>query len=181
MKSIGVFCGSSTGLQPGYAAAAHELGRELALRHIRVIYGGGNAGLMGIVADAALAAGGEVVGVIPQFLVDKEVAHRGLAQLHIVESMHERKALMAEMSDHFVALPGGFGTLDELCEMLTWGQLQLHSGYVGLLNIEGYYDSLIDFFDRTAADGFLRSGSRERVLVGATAAEMLDILADPES
>ena len=178
MKSVAVFCGSSTGLQPAYAAAAHELGRELAHRKLRVIYGGGNAGLMGTVADAALAAGAEVIGVIPRFLVDKEVAHRGLQQLHIVDTMHERKALMAELSDQFVALPGGYGTLDELCEMLTWGQLRLHTGRVGLLNVGGYFDSLLEFFDRAAADGFLRSGSRELVRVGATPAEMLDVLLD---
>ena len=176
MKSIAVFCGSSVGLQPSYAAAAHEVGHEIACRPLRLVYGGGNAGLMGIVADAALAAGGEVIGVIPRFLVEKEVAHRGLRQLHIVDTMHERKALMAELADQFVALPGGYGTLDELCEMLTWGQLRLHEGRVGLLNVEGYFDPLLDFFDRADREGFLRGSSRQLVQVGATAAELLDVL-----
>lgn len=176
MKSIAVFCGSSVGLQLAYAAAAHALGHEVAARRLRLVYGGGNAGLMGIVADAALAAGGEVIGVIPQFLVDKEVAHRGLRQLHVVGTMHERKALMAELSDQFIALPGGYGTLDELCEMLTWGQLRLHPGRVGLLNVDGFFDPLLDFFDRCARDGFLRGNSRQLVQVGGSAAELLDVL-----
>jgi uncharacterized protein (TIGR00730 family) len=137
VKSICVFCGSSVGARPEYAAAAADFGRLLAERGVRIVYGAGNVGLMGVLADAALAAGGEVIGVIPQMLVDRELAHRGITELRIVTSMYERKALMAELSEAFVALPGGLGTYEELCEVLTWRQLEIHHKPVGCLNICG--------------------------------------------
>jgi uncharacterized protein (TIGR00730 family) len=144
---------------------------------LRLVYGGGNIGLMGVVADAALAAGGRVIGVIPQALVDKELAHRGLTELHVVESMHQRKARMAELADAFIALPGGFGTLEEFCEMLTWAQLGLHAKPCGLLNIEGYYDPLLMLFDRAVADRFLHPQQRAIVLTGEAPGELLERLA----
>jgi uncharacterized protein (TIGR00730 family) len=177
MKSIGVFCGSSVGRRAAYAAAARELGSELGRRGLRVVYGGGNAGLMGIVADAAIAAGAEVIGVIPRFLVDREVAHHGLAKLHVVDTMHERKALMARLSDHFIALPGGYGTLDELCEMLTWGQLALHRGRVGLLEVEGYFSDLVRFMDHAADEGFVRAGGRQQLCIADAVGDLLQQLA----
>lgn len=155
MRSICVFCGSSTGDRPEYARAAIDFGRLLAQQGIRVIYGGGNVGLMSVLADSALAAGGSVIGVIPQHLVDKELAHSGV-DLRIVGSMHERKALMAELADVFVALPGGIGTFEEFFEILTWSQLGLHSKPCGLLNVAGYYDPLIAMLEHAAAEGFLR-------------------------
>ena len=142
MERICVFCGASTGIDPAYADVAAALGRELAARSIEVVTGGGKVGLMGVVADAALAAGGRVIGIIPRFLEQREVAHRGLSELHVVETLHERKALMHELSDAFVALPGGFGTLDELAESVTWAQLGLHAKPIGLVNVAGYFDGL---------------------------------------
>jgi uncharacterized protein (TIGR00730 family) len=177
MKSIGVFCGSGVGRRAAYAAAARELGIELGRRGLRVVYGGGNAGLMGIVADAAIGSGAEVIGVIPRFLVDKEVAHHGLSQLHVVETMHERKALMAQLSDHFIALPGGYGTLDELCEMLSWRQLGLHRGRVGLLEVEGYFNALVRFMDHASDEGFVRAGGREQLRVSSSVGDLLEQLA----
>jgi uncharacterized protein (TIGR00730 family) len=177
MKSVCVFCGSSSGALPAYAEAARSLGRELVRRNLRLVYGGGNVGLMGIIADAVLGEGGEVIGVIPQALVAKEVAHPGLTQLHVVGSMHERKALMVELSDGFLALPGGFGTLEEFCEVLTWAQLGLHVRPCGLLNVNGYYDAMLAFFDRAVGDGFLRAKHRELVLMGQTPEEVLRLLA----
>lgn len=153
------------------------MGEALALRGISLVYGGGNVGLMGIVADAALAAGGEVIGVIPKALVDKEIAHRGLTDLRVVGSMHERKALMAELSDAFVALPGGYGTFEEFCEVLTWAQLGIHQKPCGLLNIEGYYDRLIAFFDHAVGEAFLRPQHRSLVLKEQEPMLLLDILA----
>jgi uncharacterized protein (TIGR00730 family) len=141
-----VFCGSSTGRHPAFADAAQVLATELARRNIEIVYGGGNIGLMGVVADAALAAGGRVIGVIPEGLVARELAHPGVSALHVVASMHERKALMADLSDGFIALPGGFGTLEEFCEVVTWTQLGIHQKPCGLLNVEGYYDGLLAFF-----------------------------------
>ncbi len=157
--SICVFCGSSPGSRPEYAEMAAAFGRLLGHRGIRLVYGGGNVGLMGVVADAALAAGGEVIGVIPQMLVDRELAHRG-TDLRIVTSMHERKALMAELSDAFVALPGGLGTYEELCEVLTWSQLGIHHKPVGCLNVAGYFDPLARLLDHAAEEGFLRRDQR---------------------
>jgi hypothetical protein len=176
LKSICVFCGSSTGIPPLYADVARSVGVELAQRQRRLVYGGGSAGLMGLVADAALEAGGEVIGVIPQSLISREAAHSRLTSLHVVATMHQRKALMAELSDAFVALPGGYGTLDEVSEMLTWRQLGLHAGPVGLINVDGYYDQLLAFLDRAVADGFVRRPHRESLCVGRSLAEVLEAL-----
>jgi len=165
LQSICVFCGSSEGVRPEYRVAAEHVGRTLAGRGIRLIYGGGNIGLMGAVADAALEAGGDVVGVIPEHLVGWEVAHEGLPTLEVVGSMHERKARMAELADAFVALPGGFGTFEEFCEVLTWSQLGLHPKPCGLLNVAGFYDPLIALFDHATHEGFVRVTHRDLVMV----------------
>lgn len=160
MRSICVYCGSSPGNDPAFLDAARAFGDLLGRRGIRLVFGGGDVGLMGAIADAVLAAGGEVVGVIPQGLVDREVAHFGLTELHVTKSMHERKAMMAELADGFVAMPGGLGTLEELFEMLTWAQLGLHRKPVGLLNVAGYYDALVAFVDHTVEAGFVRPQHR---------------------
>lgn len=167
-KRICVFCGSSPGARPSYAAAAISLARCLATHKIGIVYGGGNVGLMGTLADAALQTGGEVIGVIPRSLGRKEFAHTGLSDLHVVDSMHERKALMAELSDAFIALPGGYGTFEEFCEVLTWTQLGLHRKPCGVLNVEGYYDHLLKLFDHAAAERFLKPEHREMVLSAAS-------------
>jgi uncharacterized protein (TIGR00730 family) len=164
MKRICVFCGSSRGARPEYLEAARGLGRLLAKRGSALVYGGGNVGLMGELADACLEAGSEVIGVIPEALVGWEVAHGGLTDLRVVSSMHERKALMAELADAFVALPGGFGTFEELCEVLTWSQLGLHTKPIGLLNVAGYYDPLLALFDHAVQERFLRPQHRDLVL-----------------
>jgi uncharacterized protein (TIGR00730 family) len=177
VKSVCVFCGSSAGDRAIYRQTAAAMGEALALRGLTLIYGGGKVGLMGVVADAALAAGGDVVGVIPGFLAAKELAHAGLSMLHIVDSMHERKARMAELADAFVAMPGGFGTLEEFCEVLTWAQLGLHAKPHGLLNIAGYYDSLLTLFDRAVEDGFLGQSYRALILEGHDPSLLLDQLA----
>jgi len=161
---ICVFCGSSSGIRPSYAAAAALLARSLVARKIPIVYGGGKVGLMGALADAALEAGGEVIGVIPRSLVDKEVAHGRLPDLRIVGSMHERKAQMAELSDAFIALPGGYGTFEEFCEILTWTQLGLQRKPCGILNVEGYYDRLLGLFDHAVAEGFLKPVHRGMVV-----------------
>ena len=165
LRSLCIYCGSSTGVDAAYAAAAREVGAELARRGIEVIYGGAHVGLMGIVADAALAGGGRVIGVIPQQLVRKELAHRHLTALHITSSMHARKAKMAELSEGFVALPGGVGTLEEIFEIWTWAQLGLHGKPVGLLNVGGYYDELVRFVDHATASGFIRPEQRGMLIV----------------
>jgi len=172
---ICVYAGSNPGTNPAYAEAAAELARLLASRDIGVVYGGGKVGLMGILADAALAAGGEVIGVIPQDLVDREVGHGGVTELHVVASMHERKALMAELSDAFVALPGGIGTLEELIEVYTWSQLGLHDKPMGMLNVAGYYDGLAVLLDHAVQEGFLRSQHRAALHTAATPAELLGL------
>ncbi len=177
MKRICVFCGSSSGNDPRYLEAAQAMGRVLADRGLGLVYGGGSVGLMGAVADAALAAGGEVIGVIPRVLQIRELAHRSLTTLHVVDSMHQRKALMAELSDGFVALPGGMGTLEELSEVLTWAQLGLHARPVGLLDVAGYYRPLATFFDQAVTAGFLRPVHRRLLLVGEEPAALLDQLA----
>jgi uncharacterized protein (TIGR00730 family) len=177
MRRVCVFCGSSGGRDPAYAAAVAELGRVIAGRGVGIVYGGGRAGLMGALADAALEAGGEVVGVIPRALVEREVAHQGLSELHVVDSMHERKALMSDLSDAFVTAPGGLGTLEELFEVVTWSQLGLHDKPCGLLDVAGYYDQLAGFLDHAVAEGFLRDDSRRMLLVGSEAGELLDRLA----
>jgi uncharacterized protein (TIGR00730 family) len=174
LKAVCVFCGSSVGVRPDYREAATQLGTLLGRQGIGLVYGGASVGLMGAVADAALAAGGRVVGVIPRRLVDRELAHPGLAELHVTESMHERKALMSELSDAFAALPGGFGTLEELAEVTTWAQLGLHRKPIGLLNVAGYFDLLLEFTGRMLAEGFLTAEHR-RLLVTARSAE--DLLA----
>ncbi len=157
-----------------YQNAAETLGQTLANRNLRLIYGGGKVGLMGVVADAVLAAGGEVIGVIPEFLVAKEIAHAGLPQLHVVLSMHDRKALMADLADGFIALPGGYGTLEEFCEILTWAQLGLHKKPQGLLNVEGYYDPLLTLFDHAVAERFVRADLRSLVMEASDPDSLLD-------
>jgi uncharacterized protein (TIGR00730 family) len=176
LQSLAVFCGSSFGAAPGYREAAREAGRLLGQSAIRLVYGGGHVGLMGVLADACLSAGGRVIGVIPQALADKEVAHRGLTELRVVGSMHERKAVMAELSDAFLALPGGYGTWDELFEALTWSQLGIQDKVCGLLNVDGYYDSMIAMMDRAVAEGFVRNASRELLVVDTDASRLLDRL-----
>ena len=164
LKRICVFCGSSVGARPNYAEAAGELGRTLAGRGLGVVFGGGKVGLMGVLADAALAAGGEAIGVIPEALVAREIAHNGLTKLHVVRSMHERKTLMADLADAFIALPGGFGTFEEFFEAVTWTQLGIHRKPCGLLNMDGYYDALLALLDRAVSDGFIRGVNRSLVL-----------------
>jgi uncharacterized protein (TIGR00730 family) len=176
MRRICVFCGSSPGSRPEYRAAAEELGTELARRNIGLVYGGGNVGLMGVLADAVLRAGGEAVGVIPEHLMAREIGHNGLTKLHVVHSMHERKALMADLSDAFVALPGGFGTLEEFCEMVTWTQLGLHAKPCGVLNVLGYYSPLLSMFDHAVQERFLKIENRGLVLARNSVAELLGAL-----
>lgn len=176
MKSICVFCGSNPGHRPEYLEVARATGRSIARRRLTLVYGGGRVGLMGAVADAALAAGGRVVGVIPQLLLDREVGHAGLSELHVVTTLSERKSMMAELSDGFLALPGGIGTLDELFEAWTWTQLDLHRKPCGLLNQAGYYDALVAFLDYTVAEGFQRPRHRAALLVGAAVETLLDQL-----
>jgi uncharacterized protein (TIGR00730 family) len=165
MKRICVYCGSSGGRYSDYAAATAELGRTLAERGLSLVYGGASKGLMGILADAVLDAGGSVSGVIPRVLRDKEIAHDGLTELHVVESMHERNSLMAVLSDGFIAMPGGFGTLEEIIETLTWGQLRFHDKPCGLLNVNGYFDHLLKYLDVAEREGFVRKEHREMLLV----------------
>lgn len=155
-----MFCGSNFGRRPEYSAAVRQLAQALVAADIDVVYGGARVGTMGLLADSALEAGGRVIGVIPSVLVDAEIAHGGLTELHVVGSMHERKARMAELSDGFIALPGGLGTLDELAEIITWSQLGLHDKPTGLLNVAGYYDDLLAFFDHAVEEGYLRSQHR---------------------
>ncbi len=177
MKSLCVFCGSASGAVPAYGAAARDLGRQLAARGIALVYGGGRVGLMGQVADACLDAGGQVTGIIPRHLHDKEVGHHGLTTLHVVESMHERKALMARLSDGFLVLPGGIGTLEEFFEIWTWGQLGLHGKPFGVLNIQGYYDGLFSFLDTMTGQGFLKAAHRAMVRVDEDIHALLAALA----
>ena len=173
MKSICIFCGANHGSSPIYDQTAQAVGDDLARRGYRVVYGAGSVGLMGVVADAALAAGGEVVGVIPDFLGKKEVGHRGLTERIVVDTMHQRKQRMVDLSDAFIALPGGFGTLDELAEILSWAQLGLHRHPIGLLNVEGYFDHLITFLDHSVDQGFLRPENRAILQVDADLALLL--------
>ncbi|MBD2465835.1 TIGR00730 family Rossman fold protein [Oscillatoria sp. FACHB-1407] len=176
MQRVCVFCGSNMGIRPVYQLAAEAMGKALAKRGLELVYGGGNVGLMGVVADATLNAGGKVIGVIPQLLVDKELAHPNLTQLHIVNSMHERKALMADLSDAFIALPGGFGTFEEFCEVLTWSQLGIHHKAFGLLNVERYYDNLLALFDHAVDEQFLAPKHRSLVLQSSDPDRLLDAL-----
>jgi len=172
-----VFCGSNSGINPLYRAVAEELGRLLSQRGIELVYGGGNIGLMGVLADAVLQAQGRVIGVIPDSLMAREVGHAGLTELRVVKSMHERKALMSDLSDGFIALPGGFGTFEEFCEVVTWSQLGIQSKPCGLLNVEGYYDPLLELFDRAVREGFLRDENRQLVLEDRTAQCLLKKMA----
>jgi uncharacterized protein (TIGR00730 family) len=174
MNRLCVFCGSSAGNDPAFVDAARKLGRALAEAGIGLVYGGGRAGLMGVLADAALAAGGEVIGVIPQALVNRELAHRGCTTLHVVDSMHARKAMMAELADGFVALPGGIGTLEELFEVWTWAQLGDHGKPVALLNVAGFYDTLVAFLGEIEAKGFLRHHHGDMLLVADDVAALID-------
>lgn len=169
-----VFCGSSAGKGPGYLAAAEEVGRTLAGRGIGLVYGGASVGTMGAVADAAVAAGGEAIGVIPQSLVDREIAHGGLSELHVVDDLHERKAKMASLADAFLALPGGAGTLEELFEVFTWAQLGLHAKPIALLDVGGYYEPLSRFLDHMSDEGFLRREYREMLIVDTDVDRVLD-------
>jgi len=178
MKQICVFCGASAGSRPEYRSAAEELGATLAHRKIGLVYGGGNVGLMGVLADAALKAGGEVTGVIPAHLMEHEVGHGGLTKLHVVRSMHERKALMADLSDAFVALPGAFGTLDEFCEILTWSQLGLHSKPCAVLNVLNYYSPFLAMLDHAVAERFLKMENRRLVLTAESIPQLMQAVED---
>lgn len=180
MRRICVFCGSSPGRRAAFAQVAGELGRTLAERDLGLVYGGAHVGLMGVVADATLAAGGEVHGVITQGLVDREIAHRGITHLHVVPTLAERKALMADLSDGFVALPGGFGTMDELFEVVTWAQLGLHTKPMGLLDVDGYWDGLVTWVQRAVADGLVPAEHGRLLLVERDVGALLDALAGAE-
>lgn len=173
-RRICVYCGSNPGVRPAYADAARRFGRLLGERGLGLVFGGGHVGLMGVVADAALGAGGEVTGVIPQALVDRELAHPDVQDMRIVRTMHERKALMAELADGFVALPGGLGTLDELFEIWTWAQLGLHGKPIGLLEVDGFFAPLVAYLDRAATEGFVRSEQRAMLLVETEPARLLE-------
>ena len=177
MRRVCVYAGSNPGSDPAYAEGARELASVLAERGIGLVYGGGRVGLMGVLADTVLAAGGEAIGVMPQALIDREIGHPGLTDLRVVDSMHERKAQMAELSDAFVAVPGGIGTLEELIEVYTWSQLGIHDKACGLLNVRGYYDPLAAQLDRAVAEGFLRPQHRAVLSVASDPADLLDRLA----
>ncbi len=177
MKRICVFCGSNKGAKPAYIEAAKSLGKVLVEKNIGLVYGGGKVGLMGVIADEVLAGSGEVIGVIPQSLVAREVAHQNVTQMHIVNSMHERKALMADLSDGFMALPGGMGTFDEFCEILTWAQLGIHQKPCGILNIENYFTPLLAMFDHAMREGFLRDTHRAMVIEATEPETLLELFA----
>ena len=177
MRSIGVFCGSSAGDRPDYLASAREAGALIARRNLAIVYGGGRVGLMGALADAALAEGGRVIGVMPQMLIDQEVGHSGLSQLHVVASLSERKVMMNYLADAFLALPGGIGTMDELFEAWTWTQLSVQHMPCALLNQGGYYDALIEFLDHAVGEGFLRPRHRAALLIGSEIGPLLEQLA----
>jgi uncharacterized protein (TIGR00730 family) len=176
MMRLCVFCGSSAGGRPEYAEAAREFGALLARRRLGLVYGGGHVGLMGVLADAVLGGGGEVIGVIPQALVDRELAHPGLTELRVVGTMHQRKSMMADLSEAFIALPGGYGTLDELFEILTWAQLGVHAKPIGLLNVGGFFDLLLAWARHAAAEGFMRQQHVALLHVSTEAEGLLDAL-----
>jgi len=177
---ICVFCGSQAGRQTAYSEAATALGRELAQQGHGLVYGGGQVGLMGVVADAVMAAGGEVTGVIPQQLATKELLHTGVTRMYRVGSMHERKARMEQLSDAFIALPGGYGTLEELAEIITWSQLGIHRKNIGLLNTEGFFDGLLDFIDHAISESFIRPQHKDLIVVGDSPTELLERLRSHE-
>jgi uncharacterized protein (TIGR00730 family) len=176
VRRLAVYCGASLGAKPAYAAAARAVGEEMARRGIGLVYGGGRLGLMGIVADSVVEAGGEAYGVIPQALIDLEVAHRGLTELHIVTTMHERKALMTELCDAFVALPGGIGTFDELFEAWSWNALGYHAKPFCLLNVDGFWDGMLAFLDDATANGFMSPARRGQLLVAGEISEAIELL-----
>lgn len=176
MRTLCVFCGSSPGVRKDYAAAARGLGRAMAERGVRLVFGGGQVGLMGVVADAVMEAGGEAAGVMPKALLEKELGHQRLTDLHVVGTMHERKALMADLADAFVALPGGYGTFEEFMEVLTWAQLSLHEKPCGLLNVAGFYEPLVNLFDRAVEEGFVRADHRSLALLEEDPQKLLDLL-----
>jgi uncharacterized protein (TIGR00730 family) len=180
LRAVTVYCGSNPGADPAFADATRELARLLASADVRIVYGGGHVGLMGILADAAMEAGGEVIGVMPQALIDREIGHRGLTDLRVVDSMHERKALMAELGDAFIALPGGIGTLEELIEVYTWSQLGLHRKPLGVLNVAGFYDTLAAFLDHAVQERFLRPQQRAVLAFEAEPEALLARLAGAE-
>lgn len=177
LQRICVYCASNDGVRPEYLIAARALGTELARRDIALVYGGGRSGLMGAIADASLAAGGEVVGIMPHGLVQREVAHLGLTALHVVDSMHERKAMLAEMADAFIAMPGGIGTLEEFFETWTWAQLGVHKKPVGLLDVAGYWQPLVALLDHAEAEGFMRGTPQQWLIFDSEPAALLDRLA----
>ena len=176
MRAIAVYCGASHGVSPRYAQAARELAQQMVARQIPLVYGGGNVGLMGVIADEVLRLGGEATGVIPTQLVERELAHADLTRLFVVKDMHERKAMMAELSDGFIAMPGGMGTLEELFEMLTWSQLGIHAKPVGVLNVAGFYDALIGFVAHARAQGFVRTQHAALMMVEPSPEALLDRL-----
>lgn len=176
MKSIVVFCASSYGVNPIYKSTAYATGQYLAQKGITVVYGGSRLGLMGEVANGALAEGGKVVGILPEFLRDREVAHQGISELILVKSMHERKKLLHEYSDGILTLPGGFGTMEEFFELLTWAQLGLHSKPIGILNVNGVYDPLLELFDRLVGEGFVRPESRDLILIESDLEKLLAMM-----
>ena len=176
LARICIFCGSSTGVRSEYADAAKAMGQALLRRRIGLVYGGGCVGLMGTVADAVMGGGGEVIGVIPEALVTRELAHGDITQLIIVHSMHDRKAKMAELADAFIALPGGYGTFEEFCEILTWAQLGMHRKPCGILNVNNYYEPLMRLFDNAVAEGFLRPANRRLVIEETDPSRLLDVL-----
>ena len=178
MKRLCVYCGSASGNSPAFTVAARELGEAIATRGIELVYGGACVGLMREVADAALAKGGKVIGVLPRFMSSKELAHATLTELHLVDTMHQRKQLMAELANGFVALPGGFGTMEEIFEAMTWAQLHLHRYPCALLNVSGYYDSLLKFLDDSVKAGFVRQDLRDSLIVGVSVSELFAGLAN---
>ena len=180
-KSICVYCGANAGANPVYAEAARALGRALVAENIALVYGGGNVGLMGIIADEVLRLGGEVTGVIPTALVEREVGHTGLTRQFIVKDMHERKAMMAQLADGFIAMPGGMGTLEELFEMLTWSQLGIHAKPIGLLNVDGFYDSLVGFIGHAKEQGFIRPAHAALMMVETAAEPLLQRMRAPQA
>ncbi|RMG16437.1 MAG: TIGR00730 family Rossman fold protein [Bacteroidetes bacterium] len=176
MKTICIFCGSNAGQKPAYSRMAQSMGQLLASKQIGLVYGGGKVGLMGILADAMLAAGGQVTGVIPDFLMAKEVGHTGISHMHVVQSMHQRKQLMADLSDAFIAMPGGIGTMEELFEVFTWGQLGLHPKPLGLLNVAGYYDALTNFLDHMVDEGFLKAKNKNMLYIHQQPQALLEMM-----